>query len=402
MALLKIVSSRRCQDEPLPEEQETEGERQLHNLLRQQLDTTVNIDQCVAKKRCFAPAALYKPFGDQASGVRSLTQFRSLQDGEEEQASLRELGLSEVEIGLWQSRDSQGKVEKSRGLGVNPGAKRDRLRVIEEKITQHQEILSLPQRFAGSRGLSRREMEIEKAMFQGGDRHGFLRALYHQDEKIKPAQDQKLDTIYKDLLSGAENKPSSDIEKEGEHPTSDNSQSSTPLEVLPLSVLSESDPSNPSQSETQGKGLDSSRNLSVSQPIGKLSSSMTESPVKVTGAVESISEEEIRGNRQTVEEIRQIPRFQNYQQGEPSKVLCLKNLSLCAKLAHLVSLFYRFQTPGDPPLLYRLLTGRLKGQAFITFPDCETATRALDLVNGYCLMGKPIVIEFGRGRTEQQ
>lgn len=285
---------------------------------------------------------------------------------------------------------------------MDPGAKRDRLRVIEEKITQHQEILSLPQRFAGSRGLSRREMEIEKAMFQGGDRHGFLRALYHQDEKIKAAQDQKLDTIYKDLLSGAENKPSSDIEKEGEHPTSDNSQSSTPLEVLPLSVLSESDPSNPSQSETRGKGLDSSRSLSVSQPIGKLSSSMTESLVKVTGAVESISEEEIRGNRQTVEEIRQIPRFQNYQQGEPSKVLCLKNLSLCAKLAHLVSLFYRFQTPGDPPLLYRLLTGRLKGQAFITFPDCETATRALDLVNGYCLMGKPIVIEFGRGRTEQQ
>ncbi|RXM95163.1 RNA-binding protein 41 [Acipenser ruthenus] len=356
---MRRVSSRPCQDEPLPEEQETEGERQLHNLLRQQLDTTVNIDQCVAKKRCFAPAALYKPFGDQASGVRSLTQFRSLQDGEEEQASLRELGLSEVEIGLWQSRDSQGKVEKSRGLGVDPGAKRDRLRVIEEKITQHQEILSLPQRFAGSRGLSRREMEIEKAMFQGGDRHGFLRALYHQDEKIKAAQDQKLDTIYKDLLGGAENKPSSDIEKEGEHPTSDNSQSITPLEVLPLSVLSESDPSNPSQSETRGKGLDSSRSLSVSQPIGKLSSSITESPVKVTGAVESISEEEIRGNRQTVEEIRQIPRFQNYQQGEPSK------------------------TPGDPPLLYRLLTGRLKGQAFITFPGNYSSLSKLFMVSFY-------------------
>ncbi|XP_041076854.1 RNA-binding protein 41 isoform X2 [Polyodon spathula] len=375
---MRRVSSRPCRDEPLPEEQETEGERQLHNLLRQQLDTAVNIDQCVAKKRCFAPASLYKAFGEQASGVRSLTQFRSLQDGEKEQASLRELGLSEVEIELWQNRDIQGKVEKRRGLGVDPGAKQDRLRVIEEKITRHQEILSLPQRFSGSRGLSRREMEIEKAMFQGGDRHGFLRALYHQDEKIKDEQDQKLDTIYKDLLNGEENKSSSGVEKEGEHPTTDNSQSSTPLEVLPLNVLSKSDSSNPRQSVTQGRGLDSSRSLSVSQRIGKLSCSTTETPVKVTGAVESISEEEIRGNRQTAVEIRQIPRFQNYQQGEPSK------------------------TPGEPPLLYRLLTGRLKGQAFITFPDCETATRALDLVNGYCLMGKPIVIEFGRGRTEQQ
>ncbi|MBN3278305.1 RBM41 protein, partial [Polyodon spathula] len=92
------VSSRSCQDEPLPEAQETEGERQLHNLLRQQLDAAVNTDQCVAKKKCFASAALYKAFGEQASRVWSLTQFRSLQDGEKERASLRELGLGEVEI----------------------------------------------------------------------------------------------------------------------------------------------------------------------------------------------------------------------------------------------------------------------------------------------------------------
>lgn len=65
------------------------------------------LDSCVAKKKCFAPAALYKPFGEQAAGVRSLAQFQALQDGDQELASLRELGLTDAEIELWRNRDVQ-------------------------------------------------------------------------------------------------------------------------------------------------------------------------------------------------------------------------------------------------------------------------------------------------------
>lgn len=66
------------------------------------------------------------------------------------------------------------------GLGAAPEATQDRLHAIQEKIEERQRILALPQRFAGSKQLSRREMEIENALFQGTDRHSFLRALYHQ------------------------------------------------------------------------------------------------------------------------------------------------------------------------------------------------------------------------------
>lgn len=61
--------------------------------------------RCVAKKKCFAPAAVYKPFGEQAAGVRSLSQFQALQDGDQELAALRELGLTDAEIELWRCRD---------------------------------------------------------------------------------------------------------------------------------------------------------------------------------------------------------------------------------------------------------------------------------------------------------
>lgn len=66
------------------------------------------------------------------------------------------------------------------GLGAAPEATQERLHAIQEKMEERQRILALPQRFAGSKQLSRREMEIEKALFQGTDRHSFLRALYHQ------------------------------------------------------------------------------------------------------------------------------------------------------------------------------------------------------------------------------
>lgn len=46
----------------------------------------------------------------------------------------------------------------------------------------------------------------------------------------------------------------------------------------------------------------------------------------------------------------------------------MRNLSRSASVAQLVALFSRFQREERPPVLYRLLTGRMKGQAFITLP----------------------------------
>ncbi|MED6235061.1 hypothetical protein ATANTOWER_014404, partial [Ataeniobius toweri] len=177
---MRRVSRRACEEGPLLEEQETEGQRQLHSLLLQQLHTGVDIDRCVAKRQCFAPAALYRPFGEQAAGVRSLTQFQALQDGEKELVGLRELGLTDAEIQLWQSRDAADAGDKSSGVCAAPDAKQQRLQVIRDKIEARAELLSRPQRFSASRPLSRREMEIEQALFQGNDRLGFLTTLYHQ------------------------------------------------------------------------------------------------------------------------------------------------------------------------------------------------------------------------------
>jgi len=38
----------------------------------------------------------------------------------------------------------------------------------------------------------------------------------------------------------------------------------------------------------------------------------------------------------------------------------------------------------------------MKGQAFVTFPSVELATRAMGEVHGYMLHEKPLVLEFAR------
>ncbi|KAL0993752.1 hypothetical protein UPYG_G00113220 [Umbra pygmaea] len=423
-----------CEDGPALEEQETEGQRQLHCLLLQQLDTDINIDRCIAKRKCFAPAALYKPFGKQAAGVRSLSQFQALQDGEKELASLRELGLTDLEVELWLNRHHPKNTDNCHGVCAAPGAQQQRLQVIQDKIDARAELMSRPQRFSASQPLSRREMEIEKSLFQGNDRLGFLTALYHQEEDSQAHQQGAScsNTLYRDVFT--DGKKHTSVSKDSELKTTGDSSSAHPQPEFDQSQCSwqindqsqidhfcKSDPlrgetkdqsaktlnaSGQSQAQNRpGHTLAAQRRINVSQPIGSICGAAKVSPgcpITVRGVVEEISEEEIRENRETEEGIRNIPRFHSYRQGEPSKVLCVKNLSARASVSQLVALFSRFDRDANVPVLYRLLTGRLKGQAFITLSDTETARRALEMVNGYRLLGKPLVIEFGRERREEQ
>lgn len=122
---------------------------------------------------------------------------------------------------------------------------------------------------------------------------------------------------------------------------------------------------------------------------------------KLTQPIEFIPEDEIQRSRLSEEEIRNIPMFSSYNPGEPNKVLYLKNLSPQVKERDLVSLFARFQEKTGPPIQFQIMTGRMRGQAFITFPNKDIAWQALHQINGYKLHGKILVIEFGKNKKQQ-
>lgn len=116
--------------------------------------------------------------------------------------------------------------------------------------------------------------------------------------------------------------------------------------------------------------------------------------LKYTRYVVPIPEEMIVQNRVSLEEICNMPRFSNYSPGEPSKTLYLKNLTKDVTEANLVAMFSRFEKPGCA-VNYKLCSGRMRGQAFVSFPDEEVANQALQLVNGFVYKGKPIIVQFG-------
>ncbi|CAK7341345.1 unnamed protein product [Dovyalis caffra] len=97
--------------------------------------------------------------------------------------------------------------------------------------------------------------------------------------------------------------------------------------------------------------------------------------------------EEIESKRLAPEEILSLPKFKNYTVGNPAPVLYIKNLD---KEVVADDFFYIFGSlfgsidAAKTGLSVKLMQeGRMRGQAFVTFPSVELAHQALNLVNGY-------------------
>ncbi|XP_007646012.1 RNA-binding protein 41 isoform X1 [Cricetulus griseus] len=415
---MKRVNSCVKNEEHVLEELETEGERQLKSLLQHQLDTSVSIEECVSKKESFAPGTMYRPFGKEVAGTMTLSQFQTLHEKDQETASLRELGLNETEILIWKSHVSG---EKKTKLRANPEAIQKRLQDIEERISELQGILCLPQRFSKSKQLTRREMEIEKSLFQGTDRHSFLRALYYQAYHKKTSADKYMTSMKRKIKLGTKDEPP---EKNKGDPMNNlegfyhETIMKKRLEEFQLmrgepfashslvsatSVGDSGTAENPSLLQDKGKQAAQGKgpSLHVAKVIDFLPEQCWTGPKKLTQPIEFIPEDEIQRNRLSEEEIRNIPMFSAYNPGEPNKVLYLKNLSPRVKERDLISLFARFQEKKGPPIQFQIMSGRMRGQAFITFPNKDIAWQAVHQINGYKLHGKILVIEFGKNKNQQ-
>ncbi|KAK9102320.1 hypothetical protein Sjap_019574 [Stephania japonica] len=110
--------------------------------------------------------------------------------------------------------------------------------------------------------------------------------------------------------------------------------------------------------------------------------------------------EEIERGKLPPEEILSLPMFKNYSAGIPSTVLYIKNLSKDVVADDFFFIFGSVFASVDAAkscLNVKLMQeGRMRGQAFVTFPSIDLARRALNLVNGYVFKGKPMIIQFGR------
>lgn len=79
----------------------------------------------------------------------------------------------------------------------------------------------------------------------------------------------------------------------------------------------------PDRNREENSPLPAPAQIKISQPIGRLCGAVkvgSVGPLTVTGEVQPITDEEILKDRESEEGIQRIPRFRNYQPGNPSKV----------------------------------------------------------------------------------
>lgn len=375
---------------PPDEEVITEGQKQLKNLLDKQLQRDVTIQQQLSQKRTFTSASAHCPAVNSLSGLTSLDQFQEVDKLDAYTEELKKCGLTDEEIQLKMMADDSNKPQKKRNFGIDPSIMEERLQKIQEKIEKKNVDLDQKDKFHGQKALTRHEMELERSLLRdcnSDDKKKVMNALttvLDPRERTLPNDPMsQLPEILENITKGSSQGKSKRRKRKQKN------KELTSDEIDMKGLLSDGSRVVTTESST----FDSSTNRV--QEEGEIGDVATCEP-RPRNPVPEVSLEDIQNNRLAIEEIKNLPRFENYAPGELSKILYLKNLSNKVHQQDLESIFNKFLPEGAGGLEYRVLTGRMRGQAFITFPDTNSASRALEHVNGYLLKDRPIIIQYGR------
>uniref|UniRef100_A0A3B5KB49 RNA-binding region-containing protein 3 n=1 Tax=Takifugu rubripes TaxID=31033 RepID=A0A3B5KB49_TAKRU len=119
-----------------------------------------------------------------------------------------------------------------------------------------------------------------------------------------------------------------------------------------------------------------------------------------------ISRKELEKGRLSRDEMKKISVFKNYEAGEPTCRLYVKNIAKQVEEKDLKYIYGRYINPSSEEErnmfdIMLMKEGRMKGQAFVGLPSEQSAEKALRETNGYILYDKPlIVVSFYSSRRE--
>ncbi|XP_053268952.1 RNA-binding region-containing protein 3 [Pleuronectes platessa] len=114
-----------------------------------------------------------------------------------------------------------------------------------------------------------------------------------------------------------------------------------------------------------------------------------------------ISRKELEKGRLSRDEMKRMSVFKNYEPGEPTCRLYVKNIPKQVDEKDLKYIYGRYINPlsEDERKMFDVVLmkeGRMKGQAFVGLPSELSAEKALLETNGYILFDKPLVVQFAR------
>ncbi|XP_076117639.1 RNA-binding protein 41-like [Mytilus galloprovincialis] len=406
------------------EDIETEAQRQLKTLLDKQLRTQTTLKEQLAQSRKFTNSTLYEPTTDSVTGIIDLSDYKALEEQDSRVNELRLCGLSDDEIRLKLQTEDGNVGSKKLRLRQEPSYLQDKLAEIDRKIETHSKSLTMADTFYGQANVGRHAMDLEKSLVKDSIdnkrlssmllKNNFSSDFPHPEHPMNHIPEILEEIAGKKLL----NKKQHRLKQRYHTETNRNSEELFTTDTDSLDdvcstveeIVSTSSCQNKQENEIIGCKTREDSVVSVDIECSDVKQSHIFSELQTTkkpdntsvnnkivlGMVNQIPECDIIANRLSVDEIRRLPKFENYEEGSQNNVLYLKNLPNKISENELGSLFLRFQVSNSSPIKFRIMSGRMRGQAFVTFDSKETASEALGLVNGYKLHDNPIIIQYGK------
>ncbi|KAG7524660.1 hypothetical protein JOB18_015284 [Solea senegalensis] len=120
-----------------------------------------------------------------------------------------------------------------------------------------------------------------------------------------------------------------------------------------------------------------------------------------------ISRRELEKGRLSRDEMKKMSVFKNYESGEPTCRLYVKNIAKQVEekdLKYIYGRYINLSSEAEKNMFDVVLMkeGRMKGQAFVGLPSEWSAEKALRETNGYILYDKPLVVQFARSARPKQ
>ncbi|XP_053478212.1 RNA-binding region-containing protein 3 [Ictalurus furcatus] len=179
------------------------------------------------------------------------------------------------------------------------------------------------------------------------------------------------------------------------------------------SVRAQEEDEEEEEEEETGEAADSAAQETGGSGFGKLYPSTQSCREEESGEEEDeipsefISRRELERGRLSRDEMKRMSVFKNYEPGEPTCRLYVKNIAKQVEEKDLKYIYSRYVDTSSEDERNRfdivlMKEGRMKGQAFIGLPSEKSAEKALRDTNGYVLHDKPLVVQFARSAKPKQ
>ncbi|MED6280487.1 RNA-binding region-containing protein 3 [Characodon lateralis] len=179
-------------------------------------------------------------------------------------------------------------------------------------------------------------------------------------------------------------------------------------------VVEGSQPDVDGKDESESASGSSNQEMAVAEGFGKLYPSAQSNQQQDEHSDDEqdlmsdvISRKELEKGRLSKDEIKRMSVFKNYEAGEPTCRLYVKNIAKPVEEKDLRYIYGRYvdlssEAERNMFDIVLMKEGRMKGQAFIGLPNERIAEKALRETNGFVLNDKPLVVQFARSARPKQ